>query len=69
MSPMDPGQDRSTGGDPPWADDVEPEPAWAEEIRRGRRERGRRLREIFATFGEPEASGRDGAPSDEDEPS
>jgi len=31
-------------------DDGEPEPDWAEEIRAGRRARGDRLRDVFATF-------------------
>lgn len=52
MSAMQPGQDRPIGDESPWGDDAEPEPEWADEIRRGRKERGRRLREIFATFGE-----------------
>jgi hypothetical protein len=29
---------------------AEPEPAWADEIRRGRRERAARLRSVFAAF-------------------
>jgi hypothetical protein len=35
----------------PWAPAPgEPEPEWAEEIRAGRRARGERLKELFATF-------------------
>lgn len=51
MSGMRPGEERSAGDEAPWVD-AEPEPEWADEIRRGRRERGHRLREIFAAFGE-----------------
>ena len=36
--------------------DAEPEPDWAEGIRRGRKARGERLKEVFAAFdeGDPE---------------
>ena len=36
----------------PWSPDAGPEPAWAEAIRRGRKARGDRLREVFDTFGD-----------------
>jgi hypothetical protein len=39
----------------PTPSDAEPEPAWAEEIRRRRKDRGDRLRQVFASFGEDEA--------------
>jgi len=52
VSAMQRGEDRPVGDEAPWAGDTESEPEWAGEIRRGRRERGRRLREIFAGFGE-----------------
>ena len=52
MSAIKRGEDRPTGDEAPWACDTEPEPEWAGEIRRGRWERGRRLREIFAGFGD-----------------
>ena len=36
----------------PWSkpEPGEPEPDWADDIRRGRKERGERLRDVFATF-------------------
>ena len=52
MSAMQRGERGPTGDEAPWAGDTEPKPEWADEIRRGRRERGRLLREIFAAFGE-----------------
>jgi hypothetical protein len=36
----------------PWSADAEPEPAWADAIRRGRRARGDRLRAVFDSFGD-----------------
>ena len=35
---------------------AEPEPEWADAIRRGRRSRAERLREVFATFDDQDAS-------------
>jgi hypothetical protein len=47
----------------PWAAAPgEPEPDWAEEIRAGRRARGERLKELFATLDEDPPTGR-GRPS------
>jgi hypothetical protein len=44
-------EDRTNGGqEAPWSVDAGPEPEWAEAIRRGRKARGDRLREVFATF-------------------
>ncbi len=40
----------------PWSSDAEPEPAWADAIRRGRKARGDRLREVFDRFGEVDSS-------------
>ena len=57
---MHPDEDRTTGGqEAPWSVDAGPEPEWAEAIRRGRKARGDRLREVFAAFDDdpaPEAS-------------
>ena len=51
MSDMHPDEDRTPGGqDVPWSVDAGPEPEWAEAIRRGRKARGDRLREVFAAF-------------------
>jgi hypothetical protein len=52
---MHPDEDRTAGGqEAPWSVDAGPEPEWAEAIRRGRKARGDRLREVFATFdGDP----------------
>jgi len=51
VSDMHPDEDRTAGGqEAPWSVDAGPEPEWAEAIRRGRKARGDRLREIFATF-------------------
>lgn len=36
----------------------EPEPEWADAIRRARQARGDRLREVFATFGEDDPATR-----------
>ena len=39
----------------PWSREAEePEPDWAEQIRRSRRSRGERLRDVFATFEDEE---------------
>jgi len=40
----------------PWSPDAEPEPAWADAIRRGRKARGDRLREVFDRFGEEDTA-------------
>ncbi|HEY5905399.1 MAG TPA: hypothetical protein VIX39_06280 [Actinomycetota bacterium] len=60
MSDMHPDEDRTAGGqETPWSVDAGPEPEWAEAIRRGRKARGDRLREVFAAFDDdlaPEAS-------------
>ena len=57
---MHPAEDRTAGGqETPWSVDAGPEPEWAEAIRRGRKARGDRLREVFAAFDDdpaPEAS-------------
>jgi hypothetical protein len=47
-----PERDESRPSATPWspAEPGEPEPDWADEIRRRRRARGDRLREIFETF-------------------
>jgi hypothetical protein len=42
--------------------DEEPEPDWAEQIRQGRKARGERLKDVFATF-EDDADPRKEAPS------
>jgi hypothetical protein len=47
---MDRREERATGADTPWSADAGPEPEWAEAIRRGRKARGDRLREVFAAF-------------------
>ena len=52
MSDMDPREERTANREVPWSADDGPEPRWAEEIRKGRKERGDRLREVFATFGD-----------------
>jgi hypothetical protein len=39
---------------------AEPEPAWADEIRRGRRERAARLRSVFAAFDDDDDDEDDG---------
>ena len=39
----------------PWSPDEGPEPAWADAIRRGRKARGDRLREVFDRFGDDDA--------------
>lgn len=52
MSDMDPREERATNREVPWSADDGPEPGWAEAIRKGRKERGDRLREVFATFGD-----------------
>ena len=51
----------------PWSPDDEPEPAWADAIRRGRKARGDRLREVFDRFGDddPAVTGRAGPANDE----
>ena len=50
---------------PPWSGAPgEPEPDWAEEIRAGRRARGERLKEIFATFEDHPKKGRGQSPPD-----
>jgi hypothetical protein len=47
----------------PWAEAPgEPEPDWAEEIRAGRRARGERLKELFATLDDEPGQGRAQAP-------
>jgi hypothetical protein len=43
----------------PWAPDEEPEPAWADAIRRGRKARGDRLREVFDRFGDEGSAASD----------
>lgn len=53
----------------PWSRDAEPEPEWAEAIREGRRVRGDRLREVFATFGDDEPAMRPPRPSGPEAPS
>jgi len=58
VSEMERGDDPRVRPDAPWSDDDGPEPGWADAIRRGRRARGARLREIFAGFADddgPEA--------------
>ena len=50
MSEMEREEGRRSAHEAPWAADAEPEPAWAEAIRTGRKARGDRLREVFATF-------------------
>ena len=56
MSDMHPDEDRTAGGqEAPWSVDARPEPEWAEAIRRGRKARGDRLREVFATFNDDPA--------------
>lgn len=51
MSGMHPDEERLTDGqEAPWSPDAGPEPEWAEAIREGRKARGDRLREVFATF-------------------
>lgn len=50
MSGMERDEDRGSARDAPWAADAGPEPTWAEAIRLGRKARGDRLREVFATF-------------------
>ena len=40
----------------PWSPDEGPEPAWADAIRRGRKARGDRLREVFDRFGDDDAA-------------
>jgi hypothetical protein len=46
------GPDERLDPDPsaPWSADAEPEPAWADAIRRGRKARGNRLRAVFDSF-------------------
>jgi hypothetical protein len=59
---MHPDEDRTAGGqEAPWLVDAGPEPEWAEAIRRGRKARGDRLREVFAALDDdpaPKASPR-----------
>ena len=40
---------------------AEPEPGWADEIRRGRRDRAARLRSMFASFDDDDERGDDGS--------
>ena len=45
--------DRAQAPEVPWdraQADAEPEPEWADAIRAGRRARGERLKDVFATF-------------------
>jgi hypothetical protein len=44
-----------TGSPDPWSREGpdEPEPDWAEQIRQGRKARGERLKDLFATFDQP----------------
>ena len=55
----------------PWSPDEGPEPAWADAIRRGRKARGDRLREVFDRFGDDDvdANTRSRPASDEGEAS
>ena len=55
MSGIDPDERPQPGPRAPWAPDEEPEPAWADAIRRGRKARGDRLREVFDSFGDEES--------------
>lgn len=62
-------RDARHGADTPawWrGTDEEPEPDWAEQIRRARKARGARLKDVFATF-EDDAAAPDG-PSEEEDP-
>ena len=47
---------------------AEPEPEWADAIRRGRRSRAERLREVFATFDDEDVSAPRARRSDAEEP-
>jgi len=46
----------------------EPEPDWASKIRSGRRDRGSRLREVYARFPDEETPLDEPAPRDDTEP-
>jgi len=70
VSDMRSGAERETEPDVPWSTSrpPEPEPEWADAIRRGRRARVDRLREVFAAFADdtgPVARSRPVAPEDE----
>ena len=76
--PEDPGAEGREGADTRPGGDIsgdtegvralraEPEPAWADAIRRGRRSRAERLRTVFATFDDEEPVA--GAPTDDAPP-
>jgi hypothetical protein len=52
-----------------WRDgDEEPEPDWAEQIRAGRKARGDRLRDVFATFDDDDDAGTLASPSERRRP-
>jgi hypothetical protein len=55
MPREDPRDGPGTGPPDPWSREAldEPEPDWADQIRQGRKARGERLRDVFATFDEP----------------
>jgi hypothetical protein len=54
---MEGDDDPAMRSDMPWSPDDAPEPGWADAIRRGRRARGARLREIFAGFADDDGPG------------
>ncbi len=56
MSGIDPDGRPELDPRAPWSPDAEPEPAWADAIRRGRKARGDRLREVFDRFGDEDSA-------------
>jgi hypothetical protein len=56
VSGADPREHPAPDPPAPWSADTEPEPAWADAIRRGRKARGDRLRTVFAAFGDDDPS-------------
>ena len=53
--------ERERPDDVPWdraERDAEPEPDWAEAIRQGRKDRGERLKDVFATFDDDDPTTR-----------
>ena len=55
MSRIEPDERPEQAPQAPWSPDEGPEPAWADAIRRGRKARGDRLREVFDRFGDDDA--------------
>lgn len=69
MSHMPPDEDRADAEGTPWSADPGPEPEWADAIRKGRKERGDRLRAIFDAFADGEGPAEaTPAGADEDAP-